>query len=73
MFDLKAISRLLLRPGVLPVFLVKVVSGFPSGESRAAPGQQSWHGQARALVSDPGRLSGPRAWNPAIDCSEGGL
>nr|XP_045751172.1 solute carrier family 22 member 18 [Mirounga angustirostris] len=30
-FDLKAISRLLLRPGVLPVFLVKVVSGFPSG------------------------------------------
>ncbi|XP_004403866.1 PREDICTED: solute carrier family 22 member 18 [Odobenus rosmarus divergens] len=30
-FDLKAISRLLLRPGILPVFLVKVVSGFPSG------------------------------------------
>ncbi|XP_032735645.1 solute carrier family 22 member 18 [Lontra canadensis] len=30
-FDLKAISRLLLRPGVLPVFLIKVVSGFPSG------------------------------------------
>lgn len=30
-FDLKAIGRLLLRPGVLPVFLVKVVSGFPSG------------------------------------------
>ncbi|CAK7307916.1 Solute carrier family 22 member 18 [Vulpes lagopus] len=30
-FDLKAISRLLLQPGVLPVFLVKVVSGFPSG------------------------------------------
>lgn len=35
MFDLKAISRLLLRPGVLPVFLVKVVSGFPSGESQS--------------------------------------
>uniref|UniRef100_A0A8D0YBH9 Solute carrier family 22 member 18 n=1 Tax=Sus scrofa TaxID=9823 RepID=A0A8D0YBH9_PIG len=30
-FDLKAISRLLLQPGVLPVFLVKVISGFPSG------------------------------------------
>ncbi|XP_076971489.1 solute carrier family 67 member A1 [Tamandua tetradactyla] len=30
-FDLKAISRLLLLPGVLPVFTVKVVSGFPSG------------------------------------------
>ncbi|XP_070420606.1 solute carrier family 22 member 18 isoform X2 [Equus przewalskii] len=30
-FDLKAIIRLLLQPGVLPVFLVKVVSGFPSG------------------------------------------
>ncbi|XP_077718968.1 solute carrier family 67 member A1 isoform X1 [Canis aureus] len=30
-FDLKAISRLLLQPAVLPVFLVKVVSGFPSG------------------------------------------
>ncbi|XP_053780842.1 solute carrier family 22 member 18 isoform X2 [Desmodus rotundus] len=30
-FDLKAISRLLLQPSVLPVFLVKVVSGFPSG------------------------------------------
>ncbi|KAG8522538.1 Solute carrier family 22 member 18 [Galemys pyrenaicus] len=30
-FDLKAITRLLLLPGVLPVFLVKVVSGFPSG------------------------------------------
>uniref|UniRef100_A0A8C9QQP1 Solute carrier family 22 member 18 n=1 Tax=Spermophilus dauricus TaxID=99837 RepID=A0A8C9QQP1_SPEDA len=30
-FDLKAISRLLLLPGVLPVFLIKVVSGFPSG------------------------------------------
>ncbi|XP_054426730.1 solute carrier family 22 member 18 [Pteronotus mesoamericanus] len=30
-FDLKAISRLLLRPGILPVFLVKVISGFPSG------------------------------------------
>uniref|UniRef100_A0A452TJK0 Solute carrier family 22 member 18 n=1 Tax=Ursus maritimus TaxID=29073 RepID=A0A452TJK0_URSMA len=30
-FDLKAISRVLLQPGVLPVFLVKVVSGFPSG------------------------------------------
>lgn len=45
MFDLKAITRLLLRPGVLPVFLVKVVSGFPSGESRAAPGTQSRHSQ----------------------------
>jgi hypothetical protein len=32
-FDLKAITHLLLQPGVLPVFLVKVVSGFPSGES----------------------------------------
>ncbi|XP_048216995.1 LOW QUALITY PROTEIN: solute carrier family 22 member 18 [Perognathus longimembris pacificus] len=30
-FDLKAITRLLLLPGVLPVFLVKVVSGLPSG------------------------------------------
>ncbi|KAM5318626.1 solute carrier family 22 member 18 isoform 2-T2 [Glossophaga mutica] len=30
-FDLKAISHLLLQPGVLPVFLVKVISGFPSG------------------------------------------
>jgi OCT family organic cation transporter-like MFS transporter 18 len=30
-FDLKAITHLLLQPGVLPVFLVKVVSGFPSG------------------------------------------
>uniref|UniRef100_A0A8C4M519 Solute carrier family 22 member 18 n=1 Tax=Equus asinus asinus TaxID=83772 RepID=A0A8C4M519_EQUAS len=30
-FDLKAITRLLLQPGILPVFLVKVVSGFPSG------------------------------------------
>ncbi|KAF6334285.1 solute carrier family 22 member 18 [Rhinolophus ferrumequinum] len=30
-FDLKAITRLLLQPGVLPVFLIKVISGFPSG------------------------------------------
>lgn len=30
-FDLKAIGRLLLLPGVLRVFLVRVVSGFPSG------------------------------------------
>lgn len=30
-FDLKAITRLLLLPSVLPVFLVKVISGFPSG------------------------------------------
>lgn len=30
-FDLKAITRLLLLPAVLPVFLVKVISGFPSG------------------------------------------
>uniref|UniRef100_A0A8D2DF43 Solute carrier family 22 member 18 n=1 Tax=Sciurus vulgaris TaxID=55149 RepID=A0A8D2DF43_SCIVU len=30
-FDLQAITRLLLLPGVLPVFLIKVVSGFPSG------------------------------------------
>ncbi|XP_021564971.1 solute carrier family 22 member 18, partial [Carlito syrichta] len=30
-FDLKAITRLLLLPDVLGVFLVKVVSGFPSG------------------------------------------
>ncbi|XP_014446320.1 solute carrier family 22 member 18 [Tupaia chinensis] len=30
-FDLKAITRLLLQPDVLPVFLVKVVSNFPSG------------------------------------------
>uniref|UniRef100_A0A7N5P4C0 Solute carrier family 22 member 18 n=1 Tax=Ailuropoda melanoleuca TaxID=9646 RepID=A0A7N5P4C0_AILME len=30
-FDLKAISHVLLQPGVLPVFLIKVVSGFPSG------------------------------------------
>ncbi|KAM5222896.1 solute carrier family 22 member 18 isoform 1-T1 [Hipposideros larvatus] len=31
LFDLKAIIHLLLQPGVLPVFLVKVISGFPSG------------------------------------------
>lgn len=30
-FDLQAITRLLLLPGVLPLFMVKVVSGFPSG------------------------------------------
>ncbi|CAO2584009.1 Solute carrier family 22 member 18 [Lemmus lemmus] len=30
-FDLKAITRLLLLPRVLPVFLVKVISGFPAG------------------------------------------
>lgn len=30
-FDLKAITRLLLLPRVLPVFLVKVISGFPTG------------------------------------------
>ncbi|XP_008586197.1 PREDICTED: solute carrier family 22 member 18 [Galeopterus variegatus] len=30
-FDLQAISRLLLLPEVLPVFLVKVISSFPSG------------------------------------------
>lgn len=34
MFDLKAITRLLLLPGVLPVFLIKVISGFPSGQCR---------------------------------------
>lgn len=34
-FDLKAITRLLLLPSVLPVFLVKVISGFPSGESHS--------------------------------------
>lgn len=34
-FDLKAITRLLLQPGVLPMFLVKVICGFPIGESRA--------------------------------------
>lgn len=33
MFDLKAITRLLLLPRVLPVFLVKVISGLPAGES----------------------------------------
>ncbi|XP_013006334.1 solute carrier family 22 member 18 isoform X1 [Cavia porcellus] len=31
MFDLKAITRLLLLPSVRPVFFVKVASGFPSG------------------------------------------
>lgn len=36
LFDLKAITHLLLRPGVLPVFLIKVISGFPSGEPQAA-------------------------------------
>lgn len=36
LFDLKAITHVLLRPGVLPVFLIKVISGFPSGESQAA-------------------------------------
>uniref|UniRef100_A0A4W2BNB6 Organic cation transporter-like protein 2 n=1 Tax=Bos indicus x Bos taurus TaxID=30522 RepID=A0A4W2BNB6_BOBOX len=30
-FDLKAITRLLLQPGVLPVFLVKVICGLPIG------------------------------------------
>lgn len=35
MFDLKAIARLFLLPGVLSIFLVKVVSGFPSGECPA--------------------------------------
>ncbi|XP_057634654.1 solute carrier family 22 member 18 [Chionomys nivalis] len=30
-FDLKAITRLLLLPKVLPVFLVKVISGLPAG------------------------------------------
>ncbi|TEA11792.1 hypothetical protein DBR06_SOUSAS6910296 [Sousa chinensis] len=30
-FDLKAITCLLLQPGVLPVFLGKVICGFPSG------------------------------------------
>ena len=35
MFDLKAITRLLLQPGVLPVFLVKVICGLPIGESGA--------------------------------------
>lgn len=30
-FDLKAITHLLLLPSVLPVFLVKVISGFPAG------------------------------------------
>lgn len=34
-FDLKAITRLLLLPRVLPVFLVKVISGLPSGESHS--------------------------------------
>lgn len=33
MFDLKAITRLLLLPRVLPVFLVKVISGLPVGKS----------------------------------------
>lgn len=55
MFDLKAIIRLLLQPGVLPVFLVKVVSGFPSGESRL-PGAQ-W----RVLGRDRSPRSG---WRP---------
>ncbi|XP_061058250.1 solute carrier family 22 member 18 isoform X4 [Eubalaena glacialis] len=31
LLDLKAITCLLLQPGVLPVFLVKVICGFPSG------------------------------------------
>ncbi|XP_060014215.1 solute carrier family 22 member 18 isoform X11 [Lagenorhynchus albirostris] len=33
-FDLKAITCLLLQPGVLPVFLVKVICGFPSAGGR---------------------------------------
>lgn len=33
-FDLETITRLLLRPGVLPVFLIRVVCAFPFGESR---------------------------------------
>lgn len=43
-FDLETITRLLLRPGVLPVFLIRVVCAFPFGESR------SLHGYDRATA-----------------------
>ena len=43
-FDLKAITRLLLQSGVLPVFLVKVICGLPIGESRAGRGGQEFWG-----------------------------
>lgn len=60
MFDLKAIGRLLLLPGVLRVFLVKVVSGFPSGE--LGPGVTGWqvgvkHPQPRVLADSACRNS----------------
>ncbi|XP_004759703.1 solute carrier family 22 member 18 isoform X2 [Mustela putorius furo] len=54
-FDLKAISRLLLRPGVLPVFLIKVVSGFPSGHSGRG------HRPAEQLLLRGGPAPGRRA------------
>lgn len=50
MFDLKAITRLLLQPGVLPVFLVKVICGLPIGESGArVAGSSGVRGWSTAL------------------------
>lgn len=59
-FDLKAITCVLLQPGVLPVFLVKVICSFPSGESRP-PGQRPEPGAAEN--------SGPRRQRSAARAS----
>ncbi|XP_026945989.1 solute carrier family 22 member 18 isoform X11 [Sagmatias obliquidens] len=48
-FDLKAITCLLLQPGVLPVFLVKVICGFPSAVA--------WGGPARDNLGEGSRWS----------------
>lgn len=48
-FDLQTITRLLLQPGVLPVFVIKVVCGFPFGES-CPPGGRSPQGYDRATA-----------------------
>lgn len=65
-FDLKAITRLLLQPGVLPVFLVKVICGFPIGESRAGVAGSSGGSAGRTAFplsglscSKPPRAPGP--------------
>lgn len=48
-FDLQTITRLLLQPGILPVFVIKVVCGFPFGES-CPPGGRSPQGYDRATA-----------------------
>ncbi|XP_019611249.2 solute carrier family 22 member 18 isoform X2 [Rhinolophus sinicus] len=55
-FDLKAIAHLLLQPGVLPVFLVKVISGFPSDH----PGPSHWAAEQALLGgrAAPGQRAG---------------